>query len=806
MSGLGRFRPPLHLRRRKPWWLRLLVGLGVVLVLLPVVAGLMLWRTLPARNAELKLPGLSAPVEVVLDAQGIPRIRAATERDAHVALGWLHARDRLFQMELMRRGAAGRLAEIAGPGLLRNDRLVRTLGLARRAEADLATLPPETLQALEAYAEGVNAWIDAHGRFSAPEFLLLGKPEPWLPMHSLLWAKVMGIWLSNNWRTELTRASLARLLPPERLAELWPTDTSPGLPGSLEAPPPPPPAPQQEGALPEGLAERLLAALPRFPAPFTLPASASNAWAVAPARSTTGGALLASDPHLGFQAPILWYLARIELPGGRFLAGATSPGVPFMIIGRNERLAWGFTTTGADTQDLFIERLAGPDSYETPDGPRPFTVIDERILVRGGREEALRVRETRHGPVVSDLAEFSGQGRVLALAAGNLAEADTAAAGMHALNRAGSLAEARAAAARITSPVQNLMLADRQGGIGMVLTGRIPLRRAGDGSLPAPGWDGSHDWTGWAAPEDLPGAENPPSGAVVNANNRVAPPDWPVLVAKDWPGDWRFRRIWQRLEEAPRLDPAGMAAIQMDNRSLLAQAAVSGQGLLRRLPRGSGAAQVALDMLLAWDGDMAANQPQPLVWNAFLRRFGRLALAAGGVPERSWGASAEFLAPLLAGGGNPRAWCGGDCVALAGRALAEAVAELQAAQGADPVAWRWGRAHVARFEHPLLRFIPVLGGLARLEAVTAGDGQTVNRGGMREDDGPLPYAHVHGAGLRLVADLASPDGVLAVIATGQSGNPLSRHWGDQVVRWRDGEMVRLGREAEGVSGRVRLGP
>ena len=324
--------PPAPPRRRWWRWLRrALLGLGAVLLLaIGSVAGL-LWWSLPPTAATPRIPGLSAPVEIVLDRHGIPRIAAQTERDAAAALGWLHARDRMFAMELMRRGASGRMAEIAGPALLRNDRFVRTLGLARRAEADLATLPAETRAVLEAYAAGVNAWIAARGRFAAPEFIPLGAPEPWRPEHTLLWAKVMGLWLSGNWRYELERARLAALLPPERLADLWPEDESPGRPDAL-----PPPAsatdqPQRDAterppaagsdaaaalaALDAGHLSRLLAALPRFPEPGTLPPSASNAWTVSGARSATGAPLLASDPHLGFDAPGPWYLARIDLRG-----------------------------------------------------------------------------------------------------------------------------------------------------------------------------------------------------------------------------------------------------------------------------------------------------------------------------------------------------------------------------------------------------------------------------------------------------------------------------------------------------------
>jgi penicillin amidase len=791
-----------------------------VVALLALAAGgvaALLWVSLPPREGSFALPGLSTPVEVVEDAYGIPRITAANEQDAAQALGWLHARDRLFQMELMRRNASGRLAEIAGPAALRLDRFSRTLGLQQRADADYAALPEDTRAVLDAYAVGVNAWIDAKGRLAAPEFMALGVPEPWQPADSLLWAKTMGLWLSGNWRTELDRARLAATLPPERLGELWPTDESAGRPEGLASLP-----------AAESLA-RLARAIPQFPQDAPLPASASNAWAVAPARSVTGGALLASDPHLGFQAPILWYLARIELRAAegrpaRFLAGATSPGVPFTVIGRNDRLAWGFTTTHSDTQDLFIERLAGPDGYETPEGPRPFTLREEVIKVRGQAPQVLRVRETRHGPVISDLEEgAAATGTVLSISMANLAPEDSSAAGLLALNRAGTLQEARAAAARITSPPQNLMVADAAGGIGMYLTGRSPRRRAGDGNLPAPGWDGSHDWLGWLDFDSLPHRENPAGGILVNANNRVQPAGAEPYLGSDWFGDWRFRRIQDLLAQRPQQAVQDLATIQRDTTSLFAREILP---VLRALPRPAGPAGAARDLLLGWDGEMATDRPQPLIFNAWWPRVAQRALAAGGVPAGAWPATPEFLRFVLHPDGRGAHWCrpaaeaatppaappfapGGACAALAATALEEAVADLASRFGPDPAAWRWGAAHLARFEHPLLRFLPVLGAWSAIAVPTPGDGETVSRGGFG-GRGSGGFTHVQGAGLRVVFDLSSADGVFAVIATGQSGNPLSPHWADQNPIWAGeataGPLLPLGAVPAQSGGRLQLLP
>ncbi len=771
---------------------RLLAFVAVVALLGIGFAAALVYSSVPDAREELALPTLSAPVEITLDEHAIPRITAQTERDAAVALGWLHARDRMFQLETMRRGAQGRLAELVGSSAARLDRFSRTLGLAQRAEADLAALTPETRDLLEAYAEGVNARLSALGRLTAPEFLLLGEPEPWRPEHSLLWAKVMGLWLSGSWRRDIERARLIDRLPRERFEALFPPDDSPGRP-DLQAS-----APAVEAA---HLA-RILDAVPVFGVDAPLPSSASNAWAVAAGRSASGAPILAADPHLGFQAPILWYLARIELPDGRFRAGATSPGVPLVVIGRNERLAWGFTTTHSDTQDVFVERLAGPDAYQTPDGPRPFTVREERIRLRGGGEEVFRVRETRHGPVISDLDPSAAMpNEVLSVAMANLAPADTAADGLLALNRARNLAEARAAAALISSPPQNLTVADADGRIGMYLTGRTPVRRSGDGTLPARGWDSSADWTGFVPFDAMPHAEDPASGILAAANSRPAPPGHPVFLGREWNGDWRLRRIGELIAARPRHDAAGFVAMQNDTVSLFAREVLP---TLRAVQPGAEAAR-AHALLRDWTGEMAADAPQPLIFHAWLAAFRREALRAAELPA-DLDIGPEALRNILHPDGRGAAFCGaGGCAPLLASALDAAVGELRSAHGSDPAAWSWGAAHTARFEHPVLRFIPVLGPLARLEVPTGGDGETLARGGFR-GAGERPFGHLHGAGFRGVFDLSDPDGALVMIATGQSGHPLSNHWGSLLQRWGNGDVVRLGRQPGRETGRIRLSP
>ena len=467
---------------------RLLSWLGFIVLLVAAVVTGVLWLTLPPRSQQARIAGLSGPVDIGFDTDGIPRIRAASATDAAAALGFVHARDRLFQMELMRRAASGRLSEIAGPATLALDRSMRTLGLRRRAVADYPALPAETRAMLEAYARGVNAWIAERGRFSAPEFLFLGTPEPWEPVDSLLWGEDHGavavVQLAHRTVAPVARRTAAAADDRRTVAareRRWPARSAHRRPALRDA------------------ASELAAVLPRFPDPYTLPRSASNEWAVDGRHTATGAPLLAGDPHLAFGFPGIWYLARIETPDG-VLAGATAPGVPFLVLGHNGHIAWTFTTTGADVQDVFIETPAGDGQYQTPDGPRPFTVREERIKVRGEPDQVLTVRETRHGPVISDLR--GGGGPILAVAMANLAPGNTAAAGLLALNQARDVDAAGKAAAMITAPVQNLLVADRQR-IALYVTGRVPIRRAGDGSAPVPG-DGSHDWIGWASGEQLP--------------------------------------------------------------------------------------------------------------------------------------------------------------------------------------------------------------------------------------------------------------------------------------------------------------
>jgi penicillin G amidase len=584
-----------------------------------------------------------------------------------------------------------------------------------------------------------------------------------------------------NWRQELSRQALAGRVPAAWLDQVWPRQQGMPAPDAMNQP-------QSRFA---SAASRLASVLPGFPAPYTMPSSASNEWAVDGRHTATGAPMLAGDPHLAFGFPAIWYLARIDIPG-HVLAGATAPGVPFLVLGHNGKIAWTFTTTGADVQDLFIETAAGAGQYQTPDGPRPFGIREERIGVRGQPDQFLVVRETRHGPVISDLDTTSGP--ILAAAMGNLQPGDSAATGLLALNRAQSVQQAGLAAAAISSPVQNLMVADAKT-IGVFVTGRVPIRKAGDGAMPAPG-DGSHDWISWAGGDALPHSISPNSGRLVNANEPIWPLGFPVLMARDTFGDWRARRIRELLARSDRQTLADFAAMQLDVVDNFARQVLP---TLLAVPNVPGQAGIALELLRGWDGAAVMDNPAPLIFNAWMETFYRTVLRQAGIPISAGGPRADFLSFVLSPAGAH--WCDGDCAPALRTSLTEAVRDLTVRFGDDASTWRWGEAHQAVFAHPILRAVPVLGSLMTISLPTPGDDNTLGRGGMN-----AALQSVHGAAYRGVYDLADLNRSLFMITPGQSGNPFSSHARDFILRWRDGATITLGPDAATLNGTVRLTP
>jgi penicillin amidase len=789
--------------RRLARWLALSVA-GVVLLSLVAAAGGYLWLrgSLPQVDGAIEVAGLGAPVAIVRDQWAIPHIKADSLLDAAFALGFVHAQDRLWQMEFQRRLGAGRLAEILGAGALPSDRFMRTLGLYHQAEASLAHLAPDTLAWLEAYAAGVNAFLATRSGPLPPEFLLLGHAEiaPWRPADSLVWLRVMALDLATNYGDELARARLARRLSPEQIADVWPSYPA-NAPITLVELARAVPWDELAAVLPEGAAGAL----------------GSNAWVVGPGRSTTGGALLANDPHLRLQAPGVWYLAHLETPEGP-LIGATLPGLPAVVLGHNGSIAWGFTNTGADTQDLFVERVdrTDPGRYLTPGGPTPFATRQELIEVAGGAPVTLTVRATRHGPVISDLlsdheATF-GADRVVALAWSAPGGDDLASQALLGINWARDWSEFIAALRDVGAPMQNVFYADASGHIGFIAPGRVPIRKRGDGRWPVPGWTGEYDWTGWIPFDALPRAFDPPRGLLFNANNRVVPPDYPYLLTADWEAPHRARRLAQLLEP-DTFGPAEFVVIQADVTSLLAQDLLP--IMLAAVPSGRAAA-AAMARLKAWDGVMRPDAAEPLIFAAWYRELSRLIYAdeLGDMFDGFWHVRPQFMELILT---RRQVWCDDvrtppveTCAELAAAALDVALLDLARRFGDDPDGWRWGNAHVARLTHAVFTGQPLLGPLFDIEAASGGDSVTVDVGHFDPHDQRRPFASTHAATYRAIYDLANLDGSRFIIATGQSGNPLSRHYHDLTGLWATGRSVPIGRDGAsyrpGAIGTLRLQP
>ncbi len=814
--------------------LRLFFALVVLALVAVAAAYFYLLQSLPREEGEIRLSELGRPVEVLRDSFGIPHISAASLDDAIYALGFVHAQDRLWQMEVSRRTAAGRLAEVFGESALETDRFLRTLGVKRAAQANFARLDSETRALLETYAAGVNAFMNTRPVLPVEFWLTGAKLEPWTPVDSLGWIKMMAWDLGGNWRNELLRMRLSKTLPLARIHELLPP-----YPG--EAPPEITELRrlynniEKEGVrlatpgfdldLENGLAfsgseihraekgEIYEKQNPRtgsssgassssgFDFDASIEGLGSNNWVVSGARSATGKPLLANDPHLGLTAPAVWYFAHISVPGFEAI-GASLPGVPAIVLGRNTHFAWGFTNTGPDVQDLYIERLDGAGNYLTPDGPKPFTLHEEVIKVKGGEDVRLQVRVSRHGPVISDVSrtaqEAAPRGHVIALQWTALREDDLTMQSAMKLARAKDWLGFLAALRDFHTPQQSVVYADMQGNIGFVAAGRVPVRRPDNdlkGLAPAPGWLAKYDWAGFIPFPELPHAYNPADGSLMTANHRITPPGYAHHITSEWQPPYRANRISELLGAARRHSIASFARIQGDVVSLPVKE------LLPRLakvkPR-SEQARRALALLAKWDGAMAAERAEPLIVSAWWREFSR-AIYADELADSfrgNWLLRATFIANVLSDKDRQGRWCDNtrtktteSCDDLLAATLEAALADLRKRYGEDMGAWQWGTAHFARHEHRPFGRVSWLAPLFDITAPTPGDAYTVNVGRNRLEDAARPFASTHAASLRAIYDLSDLDRSLYIHSGGQSGNVLSPHYKAFTQAWVKGDYI-----------------
>lgn len=776
---------------------RFFFGLVIVLAVLVAGAYFHMRASLPDYGADETVNGLRQPVQIIRDRNAVPHIFGNSLEDVLFGLGYAHAQDRLWQMELTRRLASGRLSELMpasllgislGTPFLSADRAMRTLGIRNRAEQSYNVLPDATKTYLAAYAAGVNAYLASHNALP-PEFVLLQiKPEPWQPVDSLLWGKLMALSLDGNWRREILRARLFKALP-DKAGDLFPEYPADGH--------------TTLGAAQQALNDVMLEKLFAFSGlPGIAKTMASNEWVLGGTMTQTGAPLLANDPHLGLEAPSTWYLARLVGPGFD-IRGVTSPGTPGVILGHNGRIGWGFTTTNLDSQDLFIEKVdpTNPDRYVTPDGVAPFRIREEIIRVRNGQEVKLRVRETRHGPIVSDLVARPGQGtnapdfieagHVLALQAVALDAADTTAEAIVGINFARNWEEFQAALRRYVGPMQNIVYADIDGNIGFTSPGRIPIRRKGDGSLPVPGWSGEYDWSGIVPFEEVPRAFNPPAGRIVNANAKVGGPDYPHFITRDWAEPYRQQRAATLIGRSKRHTASDMVSIQAD---ALSPDVFDTIPILMRAKVTSDRAREALDRISVWDGRMLRDRPEPLIYTAWLRALHR-ALYADELGETLFAEtmySDDMRVPLHLLQQAPQ-WCDDvrttdkkeSCEEIIGQALENALNDLSARYGGSLTSWRWGEAHSALFRHRLFDAIAPLRFLGNRSIEADGGFHTLNRAAPAPSFSRAPYAALHGSTLRMVLDFSDLDRARFITPMGQSGNPLSPWYDNALEDWRD---------------------
>lgn len=818
------------MRRVFRWSLRIV---QLMLALGAIAGGLAYYlatRSLPDYDADLQFSELQAPVEIVRDTSDVPHIFGTEPQDVFFALGLAHAQDRLWQMTMFRRTAQGRLSEVFGEATVSVDDLLLRFGLYKAAEASVAVQDPSTLVALEAYAAGVNAWIDqvnaqALGR-GAPEFFLFGADiAKWRPADSLAVMKLMGLQLSTHLSNEVLRARVALTIPPERVADILPD--SPQAVAELEDfaalfPSSPRPDPTT-----------VLAEAPLWPLARPSFGGASNAWAALGGRTANGSPLLANDPHLELTAPSIWYLARLELPAGGIIGG-TIPGIPAVLVGRNSNLAWGVTSAYLDDQDLYIEEVNpdAPNEYRTADGWAPFETEQVILRIKGQLPRTLTLLRTGNGPVlpdrVYDLETVTPPGHVMSLAWTTLDPADTTMSAVLAVMQSQSVEEAKGHAAGIVAPAQMITLAD-DSHIALQLAGGMPKRdrrHESQGRLPSRGWIETNHWQGYFPYSENPSFTDPEGGILGHTNNQMVDRPFPRHVSFSWGDSQRVLR-WQRLMQVREVHTresfveAQLDTVSPSARTLLplvgAELWFTGEAAPSDTPLGR--RRAALALLADWNGEMNEHLPEPLIYMAWMQHLQtRLITDELGGPLAAQFGYVEplFLERVFRNVDGAGVWCDviqsvsvESCTDIARLALDDALVWLAENHSKTLVNLRWGDAHQAAHLHPVLGGMSGLSWLVNIRQSTSGGDNTLQR--AKTQGGTVdPFLNVHASGYRGVYDMADPDASLFIIATGQSGHPFSRHYDDLSELWRRGEYIPMTLDPElaraGAVGVTRLSP
>lgn len=785
---------------------------AVPLILIVAGAGFF-WmaRSLPPVSGSISLSGLAGPVTISRDQNGVPHIAASSINDVFSGLGFAHAQDRLWQMEVSRMAAQGRLSEMFGDATIETDIWLRSMGIFEASETSYDDLPETGQEALKAYAAGVNAWIEREGRSFAsrlpPEFVFLGhSPDAWEPAHTVAAIKMMSVTLGANLPFEVMRLSFARLgLTSDEINDLLP-------PGPGDDPPPLPDLTEllELDSGPLEIEDEQRENADAFMFDDDTRRGASNNWVLSGARTTTGQPIVANDPHLSLSAPSIWYLAHLRVSdenGARNLVGATLAGSPLVLLGRNDHIAWGFTNTASDVQDIFVEKI-NPDNdaeYLTPDGWAEFGSQRETIKVRGGDDVVFDRRWTRHGPVLPsgyrDIGSYLPDGTVATLQWVALARDDTTLMSGINLWDSKTVADFQADMIDYVTPMQSMVVADKNGDIGLIAPGRVPIRSPENlvmGRAPVPGWDSTYDWQGMIPFAGLPRRNDPDSGVIATANAKIVDPDYPYFLTFDWEEAWRQDRIDALVvDDLQPQSPENSRSVQADVFST--GFAAMGPQMVELIAGKKNVDPQIVALLGDWDYQMIRESAVPLIFMAWVREsmIGIFKDDLGPTFDPWFRARANVMINVLAGR-TARNWCDDrttpgeeSCADVLAESLERALVDLEQRFGADRTKWQWGEAHLTSGEHTPFGKVPVLKRFFDVQVASPGGPFTLDRGVTRLRDSKSPFINVSGSSFRGIYDFANLDNSTFMITTGQSGNPFSKHYRDLAVPWSDVESIRI---------------
>ena len=797
-----------------------LIGLCLVAGLAVTVA--YLYSAQSNISGKRTIKSLGDSIAITFDEVDIPHIKAKSQADAYFALGYLHASERSWQMEMNRRIASGRLSEILGNDTVKIDRFVRTLGIKRAAERQFDRYPVSAKRLLQAYADGVNAGNAQLGWALPIEYFLTGsKPGHWSPTDSVAWMLMMAYDLGGNWHKELQRLELSQYLSTKQVWEVTPPN-EPGEPVSnvdfsklyrdLKVFHP---TPGPAEAKPQNLPATELSQWDRLGGNDGI---GSNNWALSGKLSATGKPLLANDPHLGLSAPAIWYFAHLEAPGINVI-GATLPGIPGVVLGRTDKYAWSFTNTGPDVQDLYIEQIdaKNPGMYRGPDGPLPFKVHQEIIDIKGAPSFTFIVKETRHGPVISD--SYRQAKRVidtdrfaLALRWTALDIENQSVVGLLEMNRSADLDQFKQALRKNYAPMQNVVMADTEGNIAYQAAGIAPKRLLHHGlygAAPALGWEKQYDWNGYVPFEQLPASNNPEQGWIATANQKIVAANDPNPLTGDWELPTRYHRIVDLIKAKNIHSFDDMKTMQGDTLSLAATPLLD---LFKSSQSSHPLNAKAMEIARNFDGDMKVDSAGALIFNAWADQLTRnLFSRLSYLFTENYG-SRNYRAPLLNQVQNPNSpWCDNpeterveSCQESANLALDKALDYLSKEYGNDPQSWAWGKAHIAISEHRPFSKIPLLGSFFNIKTPFPGDSFSVNVGRLELLKSKNPYETLQAPSLRTVYDFSDLEKSVFVYQTGQSGWVQSKLYRNMNSLWANNEYLPLQMKSEKVSRQLEL--